>query len=87
MLKKIFRATSFAIVSVVLICSILFTGWSSAQAIPNVDNEDSSLTSMTKQSAESQNSNNEEISKEDMNMRELFGDDQVFPFAAGLDSY
>ena len=99
---KIYKATSMLLLSTVLIFLTLFSGLTSAYAIEvpgwvqststgkNVDN---SLGIVIEPSRENQLSKNGELEAsidQDETILENYpdlGDDQVFPFVAGLDSY
>ncbi len=96
MLKKIYTFASFAISSIVLISSILLTVSPNANAINTLKSNVSFSSLSPADDAEldisidpsdqessliTQNNYNDESSYPDL------GDDQVFPFVAGLDSY
>ncbi len=88
MIKRIFRATTLVILSGLLTFSI-FPGSSSAENIPMYENNynDNALGIVIEPINEKKASSNSELGMDEESMKELFGDEQVFPFAAGLDSY
>ena len=58
-----------------------------ADAISKAENGDNPLGIIIEPSKDNQSSEKKEVSRDELDMHDLFGDDQVFPFAAGLDSY
>ncbi len=100
MLKKISKFLCLAFSSLVLICSIFITDCTPANAnqtfkleasFPKVsleNNEISSSTELADKESSSVSQVNEApvISNDETGYPDL-GDDQVFPFVAGLDSY
>ena len=75
------------LISLALICSILFAGWVKADASipgwapPEGYRDDPMGTTVTDQSNDEAEL---EDSQDEMNMEDIFGDEQVFPFVAGL---
>ena len=67
---------------------VFFTGLiSGVEAVQLGDDEDGTLGLVQEPAEDGEGLQNEELSKDELSMQELFGDDQVFPFVAGLDSY
>ncbi len=66
---------------------MLFAGVSGAQNLPLSQDGKSLLGNPMEQFKDGENLKNEDVSGDEMSMKEVFGDDQVFPFVAGLDSY
>ncbi len=90
-LKKLFNHLSFAVISIFLISSIFSSGLGKAYALSPESNGDNSLQIVIEPSNDSASMDNKGIDsspseKNNGNYPDL-GDDQVFPFAAGLDSY
>jgi len=83
MMKKIFRLASFAILSIFLISSVLFTGWARLEALSEETSGEYPINNLTEPSKD----NKESIGESNINSYPDLGDDQVFPFVAGLDSY
>ena len=87
MLQKISRNAYFLWLSIALITSILFAGLSSANAAtpgftpPENYREDNSLEGIVEPS---KNNQEEKVAKDEMDLEEIFGDQQVFPFEMGL---
>ncbi len=86
MLPKILQALRLTLFSIVLFLT-LFVAGIRADDFSLGDNDDNSLELVRETMDEKHNSESDNIAIDQMNMKELFGDDQVFPFAAGLDSY
>ena len=83
MLKKILKISSNLTLSLSLICLMIFVGFNSVAALSQDLNGETSLKIAIKPSEENQ-------SKDDgtnLSVIPDLGDDQVFPFVAGLDSY
>ena len=95
MIEKIFRTVAFAALTVVLISSVLFSGLTSAAALvkgwtpspqkslPLEENVDNPLGIVIERSEASQNNENEKPMK-GMSMKEIFGDEQIYPFEQGI---
>ena len=94
MLKKIYKIASSAILTIVLFSSIMFIGSTSAYAIENLKlnesfaavNIDEEQSVQSVETSEQENNLTYQESESDSRYPDL-GDDQVFPFVAGLDSY
>ena len=88
MLKKLFGILSHLILSIPIICSIFFVGLTSAEALSPESNGQNPLKIVIEPSEENQ-SLDPENSMDEIKMGGIpdLGDDQVFPFVAGLDSY
>ncbi len=89
MLKKIFGIARHLILSIPLICAISFFGWNSAvDALSPASNGDNPLKIVIEPTEEKQSADKGN-SEDRLNMGSIpdLGDDQVFPFVAGLDSY
>ncbi len=86
MLKRLAIQASFAIFSVVLVSSILLTGWSrtnaSEDAFTPEATSDNPLGIVIEQSIESNRIDSQPMdsSKDESSLYEMFGDEQVFPF-------
>ncbi len=87
MLKKIFIAASLCILSFVLIPSFIFVGWTSADALSEQAGGDNPLNIVIEQSDDKKVQANKPTEPINKIERPDLGDDQVFPFVAGLDSY
>ena len=88
MLKKIFGVLSHLILSIPIICSIFFVGFTKVEALSPDSNGQNPLKIVIEPAGEKQ-SLNPETSIDEFKMGGIpdLGDDQVFPFVAGLDSY
>ena len=88
MLKKLFGILSHLILSIPIICSIFFVGLNSVEALSPDANGQNPLKIVIEPSEENQ-SLDPENSMDEIKMGGIpdLGDDQVFPFVAGLDSY
>jgi len=87
MLNKIFRAASLFVVSIALSSSVLFAGWTTAEAstpgfTPPGDYRKEDSLGIGPDSFE--DSEEKEVPKDEMSMEEIFGSEQVFPFEMGL---
>ncbi len=87
MLKKIFKSSSCVILTITLIHSIILAGWTPSHAAtpgftpPEDYRKDDSLGA----SFEPSERNNDETNpKNEMNMKDIFGSEQIFPFEMGL---
>ena len=95
MLKKLFRAASFAIASITIISSILFAGCTNADAVvkgwtppEKGSNSDNSLEIVVSPSRDNQNlDKGVQVDIENKEDYPDLGSDQVFPFISGFDSY
>ena len=87
MLGKIFRAASFFILSVVLIPSIVFFGQSSVDALSEEASGNNPLQIVIERADEDTEMDDKSKAIFNKSERPNLGDDQVFPFVAGLDSY
>ena len=95
MFSKILRSASFTVLSVLLISSILFLGLTSVDALvkgwtplseksfSQETNEDNPLGMVEELSEDNQNKENEK-SMDQMTMRDIFGDEQIYPFEQGI---
>ncbi len=83
MFKKILKIASHLTLALSLICLMLFVGFNSVAALSQDVNGETSLKIAIEPSEENQSK--DEITNMD-GIPDL-GDDQVFPFVAGLDSY
>ena len=83
MFKKILKIASHLTLALSLICLMIFVGFNSVAALSQDVNGETSLKIAIEPSEENQSK--DEIT----NMGGIpdLGDDQVFPFVAGLDSY
>ena len=83
MFKKILKISSHFTLALSLICLMIFVGFNSVAALSQDVNGETSLKIAIEPSEENQRK--DEIT----NMGGIpdLGDDQVFPFVAGLDSY
>ena len=88
MLKKLFGILSHLILSIPIICSIFFVGLNSVEALSPDANGQNPLKIVIEPSEENQ-SLDPENSMDEIKIGGIpdLGDDQVFPFVAGLDSY
>jgi len=89
MLKKIFRAASYAVLPIIL-TSILLLGWTTLDALSSSSNGDNPLKIVIEPVLENQTLVDEEMEEPIDGTYKGYpdlGDDQVFPFVAGLDSY
>ena len=85
MLGKLLKEASYVILSIALISLISFTGWSSAYAISiQGQNGNNPLGIVIEPSNSNQNPDNTKLLMDEINMEELFGSEQVFPFEAGF---
>ena len=87
MLNQIFRAASLFVVYMALSSSLLFAGWTTAEAAtpgftPPGDYRKEDSVGIGLNSSE----DNEEkpVPKDEISMEEVFGSEQVFPFEMGL---
>ncbi len=87
MLNTFLRAFSFSLLSLALISSIFFRGELIANALSPEANGDNPLNIVIDQSDNIQKSNDQVTDPLKYSERPDLGDDQVFPFVAGLDSY
>ncbi len=95
MLSKILRSASFTVLSVLLISSILVSGLTSADALvkgwtplsekslSEEANQDNSIGMPLDPSETNQNEGNEKP-MDQMTMRDIFGDEQIYPFEQGI---
>ena len=88
MLKNMFRVLSHLILSIPIICSIFFVGFNSLEALSPDSNGQNPLKIVIESSEENQ-SLDPKNSMDEIKIGGIpdLGDDQVFPFVAGLDSY
>ena len=88
MLKKMFGVLSHLILSIPIICSIFLVGLNSVEALSPDSNGQNPLKIVIEPSEENQ-SLDPENSMDEIKIGGIpdLGDDQVFPFVAGLDSY
>ncbi len=88
MLRKLSRVLSHLILSIPIICSIFFVGLTSIEALSPESNGQNPLKIVIEPSEENQ-SLDPDTSMDEIKMGGIpdLGDDQVFPFVAGLDSY
>ena len=88
MLKKMFWVLSHLILSIPIICSIFLVGLNSVEALSPDSNGQNPLKIVIERSEENQSLDSEN-SMDEMKIGGIpdLGDDQVFPFVAGLDSY
>ena len=88
MLKKMFGVLSHLILSIPIICSIFLVGLNSVEALSPESNGQNPLKIVIEPSEENQ-SLDPENSMDEIKIGGIpdLGDDQVFPFVAGLDSY
>ena len=88
MLKNIFVILSHLILSITIIFPTFFVGFTSVHALSSESNGQNPLRIVIEPSEEKQ-SLDLETSKDEIKMGGVpdLGDDQVFPFVAGLDSY
>ena len=88
MLKKLFGILSHLILSIPIICSIFLVGLNSVEALSPDSNGQNPLKIVIEPSEENQ-SLDPENSMDEIHIGGIpdLGDDQVFPFVAGLDSY
>ena len=88
MVKKMFGVLSHLILSIPIICSIFFVGLNSVEALSPESNGQNPLKIVIQPSEENQ-SLDPENSMDEIKIGGIpdLGDDQVFPFVAGLDSY
>ena len=87
MLDRLFRASFFIVLLIALIASVLFAGWTSTYAAtpgftpPEDYRKDDSLGIANEPSEENLD---DQIQKDEMNLEDIFGSEQVFPFEMGL---
>ena len=88
MLKKMFGILSHLILSIPIVCSIVVVGLTSVDALSPESNGQNPLKIVIEPSEEKQSLDSEN-SMDEIKMGGIpdLGDDQVFPFVAGLDSY
>ena len=99
MLNKVYKIASSAFLSIILFSSIIFIGSNSAYAIDhfkidtsfsaiNLDNEQSTqpLETSNQETNITNEKNDLEVKSDSKSTYPDLGDDQVFPFVAGLDS-
>tara|TARA_B100001250_G_C19641680_1_gene718573 strand:- start:547 stop:864 length:318 start_codon:yes stop_codon:yes gene_type:complete len=90
-LKELFKLASFALISLILISSVFLAGLVKAYALSPEAGGDNPLQIVIEPSADIPSTDEKETdaSPSEINPGNYpdFGDDQVFPFAAGLDSY
>ena len=88
MLKKMFGVLSHLILLIPIVCSIFFVGFNSVEALSPDSNGQNPLKIVIEPS-EGNQSLDPENSIDEIKMGGIpdLGDDQVFPFVAGLDSY
>ncbi|WP_241434220.1 MULTISPECIES: hypothetical protein [Prochlorococcus] len=72
--------------AVFVISSILFSGLTKVEALSSEANGDNPLKIVIEQTGDQQN-NEKSLDQRKMERVPDLGDDQVFPFVAGLDSY
>ena len=87
MLRKVFRNTSLAIVSLTLFFLIFLTEWSTAiAATPGFTPPDNYRKDDSLEISPELTETNKEIEKpkDEISMEDIFGSDQVFPFEMGL---
>ena len=87
MLNKIFRAASLFVVSIALISSFLFAGWTTTDAAtpgftPPEDYRKEDSPGMGLNASEDKKE--KEVPQDEISMEEIFGSEQVFPFEMGL---
>ena len=86
-----FRSIGFALLSVTLFSCALFTSFSCVHALSPEANGDNSLQIVIEPSENNEKTSAEELASPNSQIQTNpypdLGDDQVFPFAAGLDSY
>ena len=87
MLRKLCRTASFVVLPIFFISSIIFLGIHSAYALSNEANGDNPLKIVIEKSTDNANMDDKTIDEFNVRERPDLGDDQVFPFVAGLDSY
>ncbi len=101
MLQRIFKATSSLIISLTIVSSILFLGWDTstfAIDLPNPfesgsleespeNSNQQSIAPSTKEQGSTSETSKDSLDQNNTNQYPDLGDDQVFPFVAGLDSY
>ena len=83
MIKKVFKRSCHAIASIVLICSILLAPWVNSMAIAEDDNGDNPLKIVILPSEENE-AKKDADQNQDIDIDEMFGSEQVFPFEAGF---
>ena len=87
MLRQIFRASSFMVLSIIFISSIFLAGSTSTEAAtsgftpPENYRKDDSLGIVVEPSQDNQE---KVVSKDEMDMEDIFGSEQIFPFEMGL---
>ena len=88
MLKKMFGVLSHLILLIPIICSILLVGLSNVEALSPDSNGQNPLKIVIEPSEDNQSLDSEN-SMDEIKIGGIpdLGDDQVFPFVAGLDSY
>ena len=90
-LTKTYRKISLMIFSAILLSSVLLTSFSSVNALSPEANGDNPLKIVIEPSLSKEKNFSEDMeSSKPQNQTTQYpdlGDDQVFPFAAGLDSY
>ncbi len=90
-LLKSFRKIGFTLLSVALFPCILFTSFSSVHALSPEANGDNPLEIVIEPSESNEKNSSQELAAPNSQNQTTpypdLGDDQVFPFAAGLDSY
>ena len=91
MLEKIFKVISCVVVSIGLILSTLFVGGANAEALNEGFSSEEALTPGNNGDNPlgivMERSDDKELMKElqeEMSMKDIFGDEQVFPFEPGL---
>ena len=95
MLEKIFRTASLAVLSVVLISSTLFLGFNKADAMEknpispaeksiSLEADDPNPFGIVIESTDETLYKDKEKSIDEMSMKDIFGDEQIYPFEQGL---
>ncbi len=88
MLSKIFRIASHLMLPITLIFSVLIIGLTSVDALSPESDGNNPLKIVIEPSGEKLGIDNEKsMDQNKMSGIPDLGDDQVFPFVAGLDSY
>ncbi len=91
LLQRLIKSISFIFVSAILMISIILSGQASSNALSDEANGDNPLKIVIQPSEDMVNVDNEKGKAPKLepkaNSQPDLGDDQVFPFAAGLDSY
>ncbi len=91
MLRNISRATSYAFLLVVLIFSMIFAGWTRADASSNPlslsKSEATSTIDKKMGNLSTEENQGLKTPMDELTMNDIFGDEQIFPWEPGLGNH